>query len=92
MLIISFKFVVLKYIGYYAELPVPLPRDMQRDIFQMMELGVSQCKLNICEIHNCTCMYINDGHRDVAPMFVVNNFCQFCENPIVLSCSKVNSH
>ena len=36
--------VVLKYIGYHAELPVPLPKDLQGDVFQMMELGVSQSK------------------------------------------------
>ena len=39
-----FLHTVLKYIGYFAEIPVPLPKDIQSDIFESMELSVSPSK------------------------------------------------
>ena len=35
---------VTKYIGYYAELPVPMPRELQKMIFDRIESSVTPGK------------------------------------------------
>ncbi|XP_019852065.1 PREDICTED: uncharacterized protein LOC109581970 isoform X2 [Amphimedon queenslandica] len=48
--------IVTKYIGYYAEVPVPLPRDIQRDIFNKIESTPSQELFNDAQLHVYTQM------------------------------------